>query len=226
MHVIVLASQKGGAGKTTLSRHLAVEAEARGAGPVALIDCDPQGGLARWWNRRKAELPAFISTTLADLPASLAKLGTAGYGIVVIDTPPAVGETIRAVIATADLVIIPARPSPDDLDAVGATVDLVEEMGKPMIFVVNGATKKARLTGQAAVVLSQHGTVAPVNLHHSVAFPSSAIGGHTVGEVDPGGSPASEIAALWAYVVERLDRKPRDKQARKKESKKALEHAP
>ena len=55
MHVLVLASQKGGAGKTTLSRHLAVEAERAGEGPVILIDADPQGGLASWWNRRAAE---------------------------------------------------------------------------------------------------------------------------------------------------------------------------
>jgi chromosome partitioning protein len=43
MQTIVLASQKGGAGKTTTARHLAVEAERQGEGPVALIDTDPQG---------------------------------------------------------------------------------------------------------------------------------------------------------------------------------------
>ena len=52
MDVLVLASQKGGAGKTTLSRHLAVQAERVGEGPVILIDADPQGGLAGWWNRQ------------------------------------------------------------------------------------------------------------------------------------------------------------------------------
>lgn len=65
MQVIVLASQKGGAGKTTTARHIAVEAERQGEGPVALIDVDPQGGLARWWNRRAAETPVFIACKLA-----------------------------------------------------------------------------------------------------------------------------------------------------------------
>ena len=41
MRVIAFASQKGGVGKTTLVGHLAVEAEHRDAGPVALIDTDP-----------------------------------------------------------------------------------------------------------------------------------------------------------------------------------------
>jgi chromosome partitioning protein len=57
MHVIALASRKGGAGKTTLASHLAVQAEATGAGPVALVDTDPQGGLAGWWNARTADTP-------------------------------------------------------------------------------------------------------------------------------------------------------------------------
>ena len=42
---IAMVSQKGGVGKTTLAGHLAVEAERAGAGPVALLDTDPQGSL-------------------------------------------------------------------------------------------------------------------------------------------------------------------------------------
>lgn len=216
MQTIVLASRKGGAGKTTLARHLAVEADRRGAGPVALIDCDPQGGLAAWWNRRKASEPAFVPTTLDDLEATLDRLREAGVQVVVIDTPPAVSDIIGRVVTAADLVVIPSRPSPDDLDAIGATIDLVEGAGVPLVFVVNGATKRARLTGQAATVLSQHGTVAPSTIHHSVGFPTSAIGGHVVAELEPSGTPAAEITTLWDYIVERLT-----KIARLRESKHA-----
>lgn len=232
MRVVVLASQKGGAGKTTLGRHLAVEAERSGEGPVALIDADPQGGLSAWWNRRAAETPVFVEATLEGLPDTLAKLRQAGVRLVVIDTPPAVTDRIRAVVQTADLVVVPARPSPDDLDAIGKTIDLIEDAGKAMIFVVNGATKKARLTGQAAIVLSQHGTVSPAVIHHSVAFPGSAVTGLTVGEIDPGGSPAQEIAELWGYVSARLQKDGKQassrvsKPARKKASKQASEAEP
>ena len=41
MYVVVLASQKGGAGKTTLAAHLAVAAEIAGYGPTVLIDTEP-----------------------------------------------------------------------------------------------------------------------------------------------------------------------------------------
>lgn len=216
MFVTILASRKGGVGKTTLARHLAVEAERHGQGPVAIVDTDPQGGLSKWWNRRASEVPAFIETSLADLAENIGKLRVAGYRQVFIDTPPAIGDTISAVVDLADLVIIPCRPSPDDLDAVGATVDLVEDAGKPLVFVINGATRRARLTGQAAAVLSQHGTVALAPIHHSVAFPSSAIRGEAVGEVDPSSVPAREITELWKYIADRQKRlavKPASKQA-------------
>src|SRR5210317_1211924 len=53
VRVLALASQKGGSGKTTLSGHLSVQAQRAGAGPVVLIDIDPQGSLADWWNERE-----------------------------------------------------------------------------------------------------------------------------------------------------------------------------
>lgn len=224
MRTVVLASRKGGSGKTTLARHLAVEADRSGAGPVALIDCDPQGGLATWWNRRVSNEPGFVPTTLDDLERTLANLRKGGIKAVFVDTPPAVSEIISRVVERADLVVIPSRPSPDDLDAVGATIDLVEGAGIPLVFVVNAATKRARLTGQAATALSQHGTVAPTTVHHSVAFPSSAIGGLVVGEVEPFGVPATEIKALWAYLVDRMSKRERI-QARMHAREKAREPA-
>lgn len=53
----MLASQKGGAGKTTLTGHLAIAAEQRGIEQVVMIDTDPQGSLSTWWNRREAKTP-------------------------------------------------------------------------------------------------------------------------------------------------------------------------
>ena len=98
MHVLVLASQKGGAGKTTLSRHLAVQAEHAGDGPVILIDADPQGGLAGWWNRRQADTPVFFASNLDDLPQHLAQARQGGFKLVIIDTPPQATTLIRSVV--------------------------------------------------------------------------------------------------------------------------------
>lgn len=206
LRVLALASQKGGSGKTTLSGHLAVEAERAGAGPVVLIDIDPQGSLSDWWNEREADTPAFARTTVARLAADLQTLRQKGFRLAVIDTPPAITLAIQSVIAVAELIVIPTRPSPHDLRAVGATVDLCERSGKPLVFVVNGATPKARITAEAAVALSQHGTVAPVTVHQRTDFAASMIDGRTVMEIDPNGRSTAEMAALWAYVADRLEK--------------------
>lgn len=201
-----MASQKGGSGKTTLSGHLAVQAQLAGAGPVVLIDIDPQGSLADWWNEREAELPAFAQTTVSRLAADLQILRQQGFKLAVIDTPPAITMAIQSVISVAELIVIPTRPSPHDLRAVGATVDLCERAGKPLLFVVNGATPKAKITSEAAVALSQHGTVAPVTVHHRTDFAGSMIDGRTVMEVDAQGRSAQEIVQLWSYISDRLEK--------------------
>jgi hypothetical protein len=113
-------------------------------------------------------------------------------------------------VAHADLVLVPTRPSPHDLRAVGATVDIAERHGKPVIFVINGATARARITSESAVALSQHGTVAPVTIHHRVDFAASMIDGRTVGEVLPNSQSAREITELWLYIQEKLSRIVRD----------------
>ena len=88
MRTIVLASQKGGVGKTTIAGHLGVMAEQQGHGPVALIDTDPQGSLSSWWNERAAETPAFVKVEIAHLNDYLTNLENSGIKLVIIDTPP------------------------------------------------------------------------------------------------------------------------------------------
>src|SRR5688572_23122082 len=126
MDVLTLVSTKGGCGKTTLTAHLAVEAERQGVGQVAVIDADPQASLARWWNAREAESPAFIQTTLAELPKRLKVLRDAGVALVIIDTPGADVSHTRTIIRLADLVLVPSRPSPLDLGTLGTTVGMIE----------------------------------------------------------------------------------------------------
>lgn len=206
MRVVAFASQKGGSGKTTLSGHIAVAAERAGAGPVVMMDIDPQGSLADWWNERDSATPAFAQTSINRLASDLEDLRSRGFRLAVIDTPPAITVAIQSVVSVADLVVIPTRPSPHDLRAAGATVDLVERTGKPLVFVVNAATPRARISYDAAVALSQHGTVAPVMVHQRTDFASSMIDGRTVMETDPNGKSAKEIEALWGYLSDRLDK--------------------
>jgi chromosome partitioning protein len=205
MKTIVFASRKGGAGKTTLAAHLAVAAEKAGDGPCVLIDTDPQASLAAWWNVREDQAPGFAPVTLKDLSEKLAALGKAGYAYAFIDTPPAITESIRIVVAQADFVLIPTRPSPHDLRAVGGTVELAAGVGRPFAFAVTQAKPNSRLTVQAMAALSEHGIVAGAIVHDRVDYAASMIDGRTVLEISPRGRSAGEVVELWDFVKSRMN---------------------
>lgn len=205
MKTLVIASQKGGAGKTTLAAHLAVAAEQQGLGPVVLIDTDPQGSLSAWWNSREGGNPALATSSLAELQGKLQALAAAGVSLVVIDTPPAITAAITDVAKLADLVLIPTRPSPHDLRAVGSTVDIAQEAGRPFAFAVTQAKSNARLTVQAVAALSAHGAVAPAIVHDRVDYAGSMVDGRTVLESDAKGRSAEEVRELLSFVLARMN---------------------
>jgi chromosome partitioning protein len=208
MRIVVLASRKGGSGKTTLAGHLAVQAELSGAGPVALVDSDPQGSLADWWNLRAAPVPNFVQASLAELPDAIERLRAHGMALLIVDTPAALTTTVADLIALADLVVIPTRPSPHDVRAIGTTMQLVVHLGKPLVFVMNAAPPRARITSEAIALVSQHGPLAPAIVHQRVDFASSMIDGRTVMELPGASRSTEEIAQLWNYLESRLVRHP------------------
>jgi chromosome partitioning protein len=213
VQTITIACRKGGAGKTTIARNLAVEAERQGAGPVAMLDADAMRGLAQWWESRKAEVPMLAALRQlgdkrplqrGELAAAVQKLQAAGYRLCLIDTAPEAGPIVEEAIGLADLVLVPVNASPDDLRAIHETLAIVETVKAPKVFVVNHATRRATLTGLVAVKLSQHGTVAETTIHRAEVFKQSAIEGLGVQEMEPSGVPAQEIEGLWTYVAGRL----------------------
>jgi len=217
MCVIVVASQKGGVGKTTVAAHLAVRAGLEGQGPVALVDTDPQGSLSEWWDARQDEHQSddeqspynsalsLATVKLEDLATKLAELRRNGAAVAIIDTPPALTASIQQVIEIADLVLIPARPSPHDLRAIGATVNMTRRAGKPFLFIINGAAPRANITAEAVAALSEHGRVAPVILYQRTDYAASMIDGRTVIEASPSGKSAQEIAELWKFVYAQIN---------------------
>jgi chromosome partitioning protein len=204
MKIIAIASRKGGVGKTTLAGHLAVQAERAGMGPVGLMDVDPQGNLADWWNARPSASPLYVSIALARLGQEVANLASQGLTYLIVDTPPTVSADVSELIGLAELVVIPTRPGPHDLRSIGATIDLVERAGKPLVFVVNAAVQNARITNETLALLSRHGHLAPTVVHQRVAFASSMTDGRTVMELAPNSPGSEEIERLWSYLHQRV----------------------
>lgn len=200
MKTIVITSQKGGSGKTTLATHLAVEAERKGDGPAWLVDTDKQGTLSLWHERREAETPQRADVPFSRLAAGLAALAERGAAYCFIDTAPTISEQSTSLLHLADLVLIPVRPSPADLWAVSETVTLVKEAGKPFMFVMTQAKPQASITAQTVAALSQHGRVAQAFIADRVPYAVAMTGGRTAPELSAKSPAAEEIAALWLDV--------------------------
>lgn len=205
MQAIVINSQKGGSGKTTITAHLAVEAERSGDGPAWLIDTDKQGTLSLWHERREAETPQRAEVRFAELATGLQKLAQRGAAYCFIDTAPTRTDENRAILALADFILIPVRPSPSDLWSVSETVKVVRELQKPFAFVLTQAKATATITAQAAAVLSQHGRVIESFIHDRVPYAAAMTDGHTAPELTAKSPAAVEIAALWRNVKSCMD---------------------
>lgn len=90
--------------------------------PVLLVDADPQGSATWWVDRNPAGIGFDITQeTNPQLLSRLRKVQ--GYGLVVVDTPPALeSETLATVIAQADYLVLPTPPAPMDLAVLIETV--------------------------------------------------------------------------------------------------------
>lgn len=131
--VITVANLKGGAGKTTVAVSLA-EAASYG-GPVALLDCDPQGSALDWSQRAAGSGSPFRSAVrgipAADLHRRI-RPETASYAVAVIDAPPPGALDIaRAAIDVADVLVIPSPPNMADLARIPATQAEAARRGIP-----------------------------------------------------------------------------------------------
>ena len=119
MIIIVIANQKGGVGKTTLTGHLAVQAGINGDGPTGVLDLDPQGSLADWANVRQVETPVFLNPAHhGGLTATVNKAKKTGFKTLLIDTPPSKSNDLAQVLALATMIVVPIQASPHDLRAV------------------------------------------------------------------------------------------------------------
>ena len=209
MRSFSLLSQKGGAGKTTLAAHLAVHAAIRGV-KVALIDTDPQRSAADWWRARGAKTPALATCLPKDLAKALKAAQARGFNLAIVDTPPRADRLSYLIAEQVDFSLIPCRPSPHDLRAIGRTVDVLQQINAPSGIVINAAppsrgTSEMPITRQARRVLSRYNLpIAPVAITDRPTLAHPMPNGKTYIEMFPDGRPAREFAALWRWVLQQM----------------------
>jgi chromosome partitioning protein len=199
--VITIAQQKGGAGKTTIAAHLSVAFSQMGK-KVAAIDIDPQGSFTQWHEIRKEKFGEgltgikFVSVSGWRLHNEI-DLVKRDVDVIIIDSPPHMQTETKTAIRAADLVIIPAQPSPTDLWATEATVALVTDERIPHRILLNRMIHNSNLSKNIA---RKFANVMDTKLGNRTPFAGSMLEGKCVTETSPSSPASLEIKALLMEV--------------------------
>jgi len=207
MKTILIANQKGGSGKSTLTVHLAVVAEHSGDGPVVLTDTDPQGSAADWFNQRKIagiKEPRYANVSLHEMKEKIAAFEGAGAKYLFVDTAPSIGSVNEELFRLADLILVPLNPSPADLRALVKGLPILRNSGKPFLFVLSRVRANLKNNGSTAMALHSLGLVLENRMHERVIYSETFAHGKTSLEIEPGGVASQELKALWSEVKERI----------------------
>jgi chromosome partitioning protein len=210
MFTVALLAQKGGVGKSTIVRSLAVQAH-RASTQAGIVDADPQATTSSWYLRRKGKAQKPPVASASDPALLLQAVDDArddGFEWLFIDTPAGVSELPATAAAVADLVLIPCVPSMDDMDAMGPTVKLVKTAQKAVFFLVNRGRSKG-INDECALALASAYGLPAVNTHISMRLPIVDAGaeGLVLAELDPDDKDASiargkeEFLALWRWLT-------------------------
>ena len=206
MNVIAFLSQKGGSGKTTLSVHAAVAAEASGE-RVCIIDADPQESATAWASAREAQTPVVATAQAGELDAALNAAKGEGMTLTVIDAPPHAAPAASQIAKRAELVLIPVRPAAFDLAAVPAAVEIVRAAKVRGAFVLSACPFRAPEIGETRTALEPYGLpIFPGEITDRRAFARAVTTGSAVTEFESDGKAAEEIRALWGWIRDALKR--------------------
>lgn len=204
MHVVALVTQKGGSGKSTLAVGLAVAAMARGE-RVAIVEADTQGTISKWKERRANPLPRVERVAdPAEIEAIISRLQTEGIWLAIIDTAATNNDLAMRAIASADLSLIPARPSPADIEAAVPTLIAIRRLNRRFAFILNQTPIRGCRLSEAATSLSSLGVLALPFIGQRNDHQDALGAGLGVTEFAPEGKASDEIIDLLGWVSEHL----------------------
>ncbi|OSQ56738.1 protein parA [Marivita cryptomonadis] len=127
MPAIVIASPKGGAGKSTAAVLLGTELAHEGV-PVTMLDCDPNKSLTLW--ATQSDLPPRIKVlsdiSEADIVRTIKAHDSDGQ-VVIVDLEGVASRLVSRAISQADLVLTPMRATTLDATIGARALQLIAE---------------------------------------------------------------------------------------------------
>jgi len=213
MRAIAFLTQKGGAGKTTLAASLAAAAANTGERVIAL-DLDPQASLLRWGQYREATnapnevvIEPLESERLPHLHAILEGLAGVGFTLAIFDTAGSDNAAARFVTESADICLLPTRPTRLDVAATAATFRAAFLAKRKAAFVLNQCPPNFRSsrTSGAAMELTSLGVLAEPMLSTRMDFQDAMARGLGATEYARQSRAAHEVEALWGWTRAQLE---------------------
>lgn len=133
--IILIGAIKGGAGKSTLATNVATML-AKKSKDVILVDADRQGTTSNWsQDRADIEVTHIESVSKYDnIKLALRDLNKR-YEFVVVDSQGRDSVELRTGLLSADLCLIPCRPSQADLDTIpliNTLINNAREINEPL----------------------------------------------------------------------------------------------
>jgi chromosome partitioning protein len=205
---IVVASGKGGSGKTTCSFNLATQALQDGV-RVLLVDLDSQRTLTRWHNARPPEASdvALLTYRLRDVMVDDIeridhKAAANAASLVILDTPPGLDDwpqQTRLLLGRSDFVLIPTSQGGPDVDSVIEWMAVLRREGIRAAFVLNRTDRKHLSFEAAKLRLNRVGMLAPCDIRRLTDIENTYSWGVGICEVK-GARGADEVASVWHFV--------------------------
>jgi chromosome partitioning protein len=204
MYVLALVTQKGGSGKSTLAVGLAVAAMEHGE-RVAVLEADPQGTIAKWKERRAGSFPRVERISQpGDIDQALLRLAAEGIWLAIIDTAATHNAAAMRAITSADFCLIPARPTPADIEASIPTLIAIRKLNRRFAFILNQTPPRGGRLSEAATSLNSLGHLALPYIGQRNDHQDALGTGLGVTEFAPQGKAAEEIRALWRWVSQQI----------------------
>ena len=212
--IIAFAGQKGGSGKTTTAIAVAVEWQERRRS-VLLVDTDPQGSCRTWGDvaaEQKQRSPTVVARGAGlprpgQLPALALK-----HEVTIVDCPPRHDELQRAVLAVADMVVLPCGPSAMDAWALTESIDLVSKARKlrpelkAFVLITRKITRTALGAGAREALATCGLPVLRTELGHRVTYQEAPASGQGPTTYEPAGPAAREVRKLVSELEREIKR--------------------